>query len=194
MWFRSVFLKTLRDYRIAILGWGLGIGPGHRLAWPASPCSCEHRRRAPPWSTWRLLRVVRRCRSRPTRPAATRPAARHLILLIAVWPLLAASRMLRGEEEPLLARRPAFAPRGRVRVAVEKLAAMWTALLLMGVLVAILAYLGGLAFKGDFGLGDTLLFGLDLALICGVLGHRPLHLPVHRMSAAPRRAGPPGCC
>ena len=26
MLFRSVFLKTLRDYRIAILGWGLGLG------------------------------------------------------------------------------------------------------------------------------------------------------------------------
>ena len=26
MWFSSVYLKTLRDYRIAILGWGLGMG------------------------------------------------------------------------------------------------------------------------------------------------------------------------
>ena len=26
MWLRSIFLKTLRDYRVAILGWGLGIG------------------------------------------------------------------------------------------------------------------------------------------------------------------------
>ena len=26
MWFTSVFLKTLRDFRIAILGWGIGMG------------------------------------------------------------------------------------------------------------------------------------------------------------------------
>ena len=26
MWFRSVYLKTLRDFRVAILGWGIGIG------------------------------------------------------------------------------------------------------------------------------------------------------------------------
>ena len=26
MWFSSVFLKTLRDYRVAILGWGMGLG------------------------------------------------------------------------------------------------------------------------------------------------------------------------
>src|ERR1700693_2615971 len=26
MWFKSIYLKTLRDSRIAILGWGLGMG------------------------------------------------------------------------------------------------------------------------------------------------------------------------
>src|SRR5262245_3961254 len=26
MWLRSVFLKTLRDHRVAILAWGLGMG------------------------------------------------------------------------------------------------------------------------------------------------------------------------
>src|SRR5712691_2742864 len=26
VWFRNVFLKTLRDYRIAIIGWGVGMG------------------------------------------------------------------------------------------------------------------------------------------------------------------------
>ena len=26
MWFRNIYLKTLRDYRIAILGWGVGMG------------------------------------------------------------------------------------------------------------------------------------------------------------------------
>jgi len=26
MWFKSVYLKTLRDFRIAILGWGAGMG------------------------------------------------------------------------------------------------------------------------------------------------------------------------
>src|SRR6266852_4313408 len=26
MWFKSVYLKTLRDFRIAMLGWGVGMG------------------------------------------------------------------------------------------------------------------------------------------------------------------------
>ena len=26
MWFKSVYLKTVREFRIAMLGWGVGIG------------------------------------------------------------------------------------------------------------------------------------------------------------------------
>ena len=26
MWFKSIYLKTLREFRIAILGWGVGMG------------------------------------------------------------------------------------------------------------------------------------------------------------------------
>jgi ABC-2 type transport system permease protein len=55
-------------------------------------------------------------------------------------------------------------------VALEKLAAMWTALLAMGVLIGLLAFAGGKKFGADFGLGDGLLFGLNLALICAVFG------------------------
>jgi ABC-2 type transport system permease protein len=55
-------------------------------------------------------------------------------------------------------------------VALEKLAAMWTALLVMGVLIGLLAFAGGKKFGGDFGLGDALLYGLNLALICAVIG------------------------
>ena len=29
MWFSNVYLKTLRDYRIAIFGWGIGHRPAH---------------------------------------------------------------------------------------------------------------------------------------------------------------------
>src|SRR6202022_3903767 len=54
-------------------------------------------------------------------------------------------------------------PRPRLRVALEKLAAMWTALLAMGLLIGLVAFGGGRTFGADFGLGDALLFGLDLA-------------------------------
>jgi ABC-2 type transport system permease protein len=92
------------------------------------------------------------------------------IFLIAVWPLLAGSRMLRGEEDRGSMDVLLSLPRPRLRVALEKLAAMWTALVLMGVLIGLLAYAGGQKFGADFGLGGGLLFGLNLALICAVFG------------------------
>jgi ABC-2 type transport system permease protein len=52
----------------------------------------------------------------------------------------------------------------------EKVAAMWTALIAMGVLIGLLAYAGGRKFGGEFGLGDALLFGLNVALVCAVIG------------------------
>src|SRR6202140_5786958 len=61
------------------------------------------------------------------------------IFLIAVWPLLAGSRMLRGEEDRGSLDVLLSAPRPRTRVALEKLAAIWTALLAMGVLIGLVA-------------------------------------------------------
>jgi ABC-2 type transport system permease protein len=55
-------------------------------------------------------------------------------------------------------------------VALEKLLAIWTALLAMGVLIGLLAFAGGRKFGADFGLADALLFGLNLALACAVIG------------------------
>src|SRR5690348_16036749 len=92
------------------------------------------------------------------------------ILLMAVWPLLAASRTLRGEETTGALDVLLSLPRTRLSVAVQKVAAIGTALLLMGAIVGVLAYLGGAKFKGEFNLVDGLLFGLNLALICAVFG------------------------
>jgi ABC-2 type transport system permease protein len=61
-------------------------------------------------------------------------------------------------------------PRPRLRVALEKVAAMWIALLAMAVLIGLVAFAGGQKFGADFGLGGGLLFGLNLALICAVFG------------------------
>jgi ABC-2 type transport system permease protein len=57
-----------------------------------------------------------------------------------------------------------------VRIALEKLAAVWTALLGMGLLIGLLTFAGGEYARADFGLGGALLFGLNVALICGVFG------------------------
>jgi ABC-2 type transport system permease protein len=172
MWFSSVFLKTLRDFRIAILGWGLGMGLmmyavlsavssligttasaradlvslAAQFSWLSEPVAVDT---PGGYATWKYG---------------------FTILVMALWPLLVGARMLRGEEERGSMDTLLSLPRGRGRVALEKLAAMWTALLLMALLIGLITFGGGQSAKANFSLGDALLFGLNLALICGVFG------------------------
>src|SRR5437660_12635587 len=156
MWFKSVYLKTLRDFRVAILGWGVGMGllvyvvlvsfPS-LVATPAARASLVSLAGAFSWIAEPIAVDT------PGGYATFKIG--FTILLIAIWPLMACSRLLRGEEE---------------RGSLEKLAAVWTALLLMGLLIALLAFAGGKSVSADFGLGDALLFGLNLVLICVVFG------------------------
>jgi ABC-2 type transport system permease protein len=171
MWFSSIYLKTLRDYRVAILGWGVGMGlllyailaavpalvttPQARASlvslassftWIADPIAVDT---PGGYATWKYG---------------------FTILVIAIWPLLACSRLLRGEEERGSLDVLLSLPRGRGRVALEKLAAVWTALLGMGLLIALLAFAGNQTAHANFGLGGALLYGLNLVLICGVFG------------------------
>ncbi|TMD69645.1 MAG: hypothetical protein E6I97_21080 [Chloroflexi bacterium] len=171
MWFKSVYLKTLRDFRVAILGWGVGMGllvyvvlasfPS-LVATPAARASLVSLAGAFSWIAEPLAVGT------PGGYATFKIG--FTILLIAIWPLMACSRLLRGEEERGSLDVLLSLPRGRVRVVLEKLAAVWTALLGIGLLIALLAFAGGKTASADFGLGDALLFGLNVALICGVFG------------------------
>jgi ABC-2 type transport system permease protein len=170
VWLNSVFWRSLRGYRVGILGWGAGMGlvvmatmasvgtlittPEAReqlvalagaFSWNASVVAVDTVGGA---ATWKIGIVI---------------------LLIAVWPVLAASRLLRGEEERGSLDVLLSLPRGRMRVALEKLAALWTALTAAGLLVALIAFAGGQRFGADFGFGGALLFGLNLTLICAVM-------------------------
>ncbi len=171
MWFKSIYLRTLRGFRLAILGWSIGMGlvmvelaaalgslistPAARqilvslastYAWNADPVAVDT---VGGYSTWKIG---------------------IFILLIAIWPLLACTRIVRGEEERGSLDVLLSLPRGRTRVALEKLAAVWTALLLMGLLIGLITFAGSQKFNADYGLADTLLFGLNITLICGVFG------------------------
>jgi ABC-2 type transport system permease protein len=171
MWFRNIYLKSLRDYRIAIFGWGIGLGllmyavlsaissltgtPAARAAvvalarsysWIAEPIKVDT---PGGYATWKYG---------------------FTILIMAIWPLLVGSRTLRGEEERGSLDVLLSLPRSRTQVALAKLAAMWTALVAMGVIIGLLTFGGGQSYHADFGLGSALLFGLNLSLICGVFG------------------------
>jgi ABC-2 type transport system permease protein len=171
VWFRSVFLKTLRDYRVAILGWGIGMG-----LVVVSPMASVAALVTTPQAREQLVSIAQTFAWNADAIAVDTIGGYAtfkigvFIFLIAVWPLLAGSRMLRGEEDRGSMDVLLSLPRPRLRVALEKLAAMWTALVLMGVLIGLLAYAGGKKFGADFGVVDGLLLGLNLALICAVFG------------------------
>src|ERR1700730_17387681 len=171
VWLSSVYLKTLRDYRVAILGWGIGMG-----LVVASPMASVTALVTTPQAREQLVSLAASFAWNADTVAVDTIGGYAtfkigiFIFLIAIWPLLAASRMLRGEEDRGSLDALLSLPRGKVRVALEKLAAMWTALLAMGLLIGLVAFAGGRSFRGDFGLGDALLFGLNLALVCAVIG------------------------
>lgn len=171
MWFRSVFAKTLRDHRVAILGWGIGMG-----LVVVSPMATVSSLVTTAQARAELLALAQTFAWNADPIAADTVGGYAtfkigiFMFLITVWPLLAGSRMLRGEEERGAMDVLLSLPLSRVRLALEKLAAMWTALLAMGVLIGLLVFSGGQGFKADFSFGDALVFGLDLVLLCAVIG------------------------
>src|SRR2546428_899021 len=171
MWLRSVFLKTLRDYRVPILGWGIGMG-----LVVVSPMASVATFLSTPQAREQLVGLAATFAWNADVTAVDTMGGYAtfkigiFIFLIAVWPLLAGSRMLRGEEEGGTLDVLLSLPPPRLRVALEKLAAMWTALVAMGLLIGLIVFAGGRQFGADFGLGDALLFGLNLALLCSVIG------------------------
>src|SRR5438874_7190386 len=170
MWLSSVFLKTLRDYRIPILGWGIGMG-----LVVVSPMASVATLLSTPKVRERLVGLAATFAWNADVVAVDTIGGYAtfkigiFIFLIAVWPLLAASRMLRGEEDRGSLDLLLSLPRPRLVVALEKLAAMWTALLAMGLLIGLLTFAGGQKFGGGFSLGDGLLFFIVLDMVHRVI-------------------------
>lgn len=175
--FRNVYLKTLRDYRTGILGWGIGMG----LILTFTMASISQLT-ATPQARVELVALAGQFAWNAAAIAVDTVGGYAMfkigifIFLIAVWPLLAASRALRGEEERGSMDVLLSLPLTRASVALQKIAAIWTALLAMGALIGILAYAGGQEFGADFGIVDALLYGLDLALVCAVVAGAALVL------------------
>jgi polyether ionophore transport system permease protein len=177
MLFRNIYLKTLREYRIAILGWGLGIGLLIYVVLASFPSLVTTpQARASLVSLGPSFAWIAEPLKIDTPGGYATFKYGFTVLVMALWPILASSRILRGEEERGSMDVLLSLPRGRGRVALEKLAAIWTALLLMGLLIGILTYAGGMRVNADFSLGDALLSGLNLALICCVFGSLSLFI------------------
>lgn len=171
MWFSSIYLKTLRDFRIPILGWGLGMGLLVFAVLTAFPSLVTT-----PQARASLVSLAGSFAwlAEPVRVDTAGGYATFkygvTLLLITIWPLLAGSRMFRREEERGSMDALLSLPRTRIQVALEKVAAMWTALLGMGLLIALLAFAGGRSASGDIGVGQATLFAFNIVLVCFLIG------------------------
>jgi ABC-2 type transport system permease protein len=165
--FRSIWSKSLRDYRIAILGWGLLLGllmavdfaestpavvaafatlaPGFRfLGDPYAIGTPEG------FITFRILETF-------------------VPIALSIWPILTGARLVRGEEERGTLDVLLATPQPRVRLLLEKIGALVLALLLMAVLFA-LGTVAGEASIGHIDVGRALLAGLNLILLAFFFG------------------------
>ena len=177
MWLKSIFTKSLRDYRVAIFGWGIGMG----LICVATMASVSQlintaEARAELVALSKQFEWNAPAIEVDTVGGYTTFKIGIFIYLVLVWPLLAGSRMLRGEEERGSLDVLLSTPRSRARVVLEKIGAYWAALLGMTLAMALVLFGGGERFGATFGFAGAFLFALDLALLCAVFAGIALFL------------------
>jgi ABC-2 type transport system permease protein len=166
--FRTIWSKTLRDYRVAILAWGLALGLFAFVDFSESTPTMMatfgslaplFRFLGDPYQiqtpegfiTWRIMELF-------------------VPLAICFWPILAGARMVRGEEERgsmdvLLA-----TPRSRMRLLLSKLSALLLALVLIGLLLALGLMAGQARLEGHTNVVRALLLGLNASLLAFFFG------------------------
>jgi polyether ionophore transport system permease protein len=189
---RSIFLRTLRSFRTAILGWGLGLGLLMLIVTKAFDSAIGG------MSTTVKAEFILAFQSISwlwDYPNAVYSAGGYitakygfLLVLVSIWGLLAGTRITRGEEESGQLDMLLSVPRSRARVLMEKLAALFVALLVIGALIGLCAALGVLASKYPrFTLADGLMQGLMISLLAAsfaAIGVFLSQFTQHRSTAA----------
>ncbi|HEV2580041.1 MAG TPA: ABC transporter permease subunit, partial [Ktedonobacteraceae bacterium] len=168
MMFRSIWSKSLRDYRVAILAWGfaLGVFAAVDLAESTPTTIATFSSLAPlfrflgdPYQiqtpegfiTWRIMELF-------------------VPLAICFWPILAGARMVRGEEERGSMNVLLATGRSRRRLLLSKLSALVIALILIGLLVALGLLAGQTRLEGHADVVRAVLAGLNASLLAIFFG------------------------
>jgi ABC-2 type transport system permease protein len=170
--FRSIFTKSLRDYRWAILGWGIGLGLvvysqyvtyGQLYGSPGSAAS--------------LRQVAAQFRFVGDPIALNTPggyaqfrAMGLVAVFLGIWTVLAGARMTRGEEERGAMDILLATPQSRLRVLGQKTLALAAATGLIGLLIALWILVGMASAKVTVDLGGVVLQGLNVTLVAFVFG------------------------
>ena len=180
--FRVTWTKTLRELRVPILGWGLGLGLSlylnyatardaiasgiaglaERFRFMAEPVAVDT---VPGYVTFRVLGLV-------------------LPVLLSVWAILVGARLVRGEEERGSLDVLLSTPRSRARLLAEKLAALAIALLSVALLLSLGVLAGQAGADQPLAYGRALLATLNASLVALVFGAAALLLS----QLLPRRA------
>src|ERR1700682_833825 len=168
MMFRSIWSKSLRDYWVAILAWGLGLALFGAIDFAESTPTTlavfgslaplfrmlvdpDQLQTTEGFITWRIMGLF-------------------VPLAISFWPILAGARLVRGEEERgsmdvLLA-----TPQSRTRLLLSKLSALLIALILIGLLFALGLIAGQARLEGHADVVRALLAGLNVCLLAFFFG------------------------
>jgi ABC-2 type transport system permease protein len=166
--FRSIWSKSLRDYWVAILAWGLGLALFGAIDFAEStPTTVAafgslaplFRMLGSPYQiqtpegfiTWRIMELF-------------------VPLAISFWPILAGARLVRGEEERGSMDVLLSTPRSRMRLLLSKLSALLIALILIGLLFALGLIAGQARLEGHADVVRALLAGLNLSLLAFFFG------------------------
>jgi ABC-2 type transport system permease protein len=180
--FRAVWTKTLRELRVPIVAWGLGLGLSlyanyatardaiasgiaglaERFRFMAEPVAVDT---VPGYVTFRVLGLV-------------------LPVLLSVWAILVGPRLVRGEEERGSLDVLLSTPRSRARLLAEKLAALMVALLLVALLLSLGVLAGQAGADQPLAYGRALGAALNASLVALVFGAAGLLLS----QLLPRRA------
>ncbi|MGE5333346.1 MAG: ABC transporter permease subunit, partial [Nitrososphaerota archaeon] len=169
--FRTVWSKTLRDYRFAILGWGVSLGLSVLVTMVYYGATDESARAAEAEYA-QLFRFL-------GEPVAVGTPAGYttwhtvglLPMMLGIWTVLAGSWLVRGDEERGSLDLTLAMPHHRVRVLLEKIAAFITALALMTLLMAagtVIAEITGADMSVD--IAGALLMSVNVSLTALVFG------------------------
>ncbi len=165
--FRAIWSKSLRDARVPILCWGLGLGllmlVGFETATPVLLTS--YAVLAP---LFRFLGDVVAVQT-PEGYITFRYLGATLPVLLSFWLIMAGASMLRGEEERGTLDVLLATPQPRPRLLLEKLGAVMIALLLVAVLFTLGAVAGEATLK-HVDVVRALLTGLNLSLVAFFFG------------------------
>lgn len=161
--FGSIWSKTLRDYRAAVLGWGIGLGLLMFIMFAAAtpPVLEAYAEIA---AGFRFLGDAYAINT-PEGYVTMRMLQVGIPILLSIWPILAGARMVRREEDRGTMDVLLSTPVSRTRLMLEKLIALVIALLVIALLIALGATAGESVIHVEVNPARALLATLNVSLL-----------------------------